>query len=297
MRSICVRSCLLLLMLVRIAALADEPLPDATDDEGGDSLESADLSEIDRKLNNPLTDLWSLTFQGNYSLITGDAIEDTYSNTFFFQPALPVPVGKNKDKIFIARPVFPFVKTPVFDPLQPDRVDRHEWGFGDMQVFAMLGPKKEDGTVVGVGGTFILPTASRDELGAGKWQAGPAAMWFYMGKPWVLGAVLQHWWSFAGDSDRSHTNRTELQYVVRRSMPGGWSLGMGPTISYDWTADPDNRLTVPIGLGVTKTIRIGKTPVKIRLEPQYSIIKPDNSATEWNLRIQIAPVIRSPFTR
>jgi len=284
-------------MFVRAAALADEPLPDATDDEDSDSLASADLGEIDRKLNNPLTDLWSLTFQGNYSLITGDAIENTYSNTFIFQPALPVPVGKNKDKIFIARPVFPFVKTPVFDPLQPGRVDGHEWGFGDMQIFSMLGPNKNNGTLFGAGATFILPTASRDELGAGKWQAGPAAMWFNMGKPWVFGLILQHWWSFAGDSDRSHTNRTELQYVIRRSLSNGWGIGMGPTISYDWTADPDNRLTLPIGLGITKTVRIGKTPVKIRFEPQYSIIKPDNSGTEWNIRIMIVPVIKSPFTR
>jgi len=288
---------LLLLAFVCSAAFADEATEDETESDRDHSLASADLGEIDRKLNNPLTDLWSLTFQGNYSLIRGDAVEDTYSNTFIFQPALPVPVGKNKDKIFIARPVFPFVKTPVLDPLQPGRVEKHEWGFGDMQVFAMLGPNKEDGTVLGVGGTFILPTASRDELGAGKWQAGPAAMWFYMGKPWVFGAVLQHWWSFAGESDRSHTSRTELQYVIRRSLSGGWSLGMGPTISYDWTADPDDRLTVPIGLGITRTVRIGNTPVKMRFEPQYSIIKPDNSGTEWNIRIQIAPVIRSPFTR
>ena len=266
-------------------------------DSGDDSLSDADLAEIDRKLNNPLTDLWSLTFQGNYSLIRGDGVEDTYSNTFFFQPALPIPVGKNKDKIFIARPVFPFVKAPVFDPLQPGQVDKHETGFGDMQVFAMVGPDKDNGTVFGLGATLIMPTASRDELGAGKWQAGPAAMWFYMGKPWVLGLILQHWSSFAGDSDRSHTNRTELQYVIRRSIGGGWSLGMGPTIGYDWTADPDNRLTFPIGLGITKTFRIGNMPVKMRFEPQYSVIKPDNSGTEWNIRIQIAPVIKSPFNR
>ena len=72
---------------------------------------------------------------------------------------------------------------------------------------------------------------------------------------------------------------------------------MGPNIVYDWTADPDDRLTLPIGLGITKTIRIGKTPVKFRFEPQYSIIKPDSAGTEWNFRIQIAPVIQSPFTK
>lgn len=281
----------IVLGLIATAAIAEDEVA------FNDDLAEADLSEIDRKLNNPLTDLWSLTFQENYSLVRGDGIEDTYSNTFFFQPALPVPVGKDKDKIFIARPVFPFVRTPVVNPGQSGTVDRHESGFGDMQVFALIGPAVEQGVVSGIGATFVLPTASRDELGAGKWQAGPALMWFNAGKPWVYGVVLQHWWSFAGDDDRSHVNRTELQYIFRHSFPGGWSLGMGPNIVYDWTADPDDRLTLPIGLGITKTIRIGKTPVKLRFEPQYSIIKPDSAGTEWNFRIQIAPVINSPFRR
>jgi hypothetical protein len=51
-----------------------------------DSLATADLAEIDRKLNNPLTSLWSLTFQNNTSTKEGDAVDGTeYSNNLFFQ--------------------------------------------------------------------------------------------------------------------------------------------------------------------------------------------------------------------
>ena len=60
-----------------------------------------DLAEIDRQLNNPLTSLWSLTFQDNLGIKQGDQIEgSTYSNLLFFQPAMPVPVGD--DLVFIA---------------------------------------------------------------------------------------------------------------------------------------------------------------------------------------------------
>jgi hypothetical protein len=45
----------------------------------------------------------------------------------------------------------------------------------------------------------------------------------------------------------------------------------------------------------TKTVRWGKVPIKLRSEPQYSIIKPDNYGTAWNFRFQIAPVIPNPF--
>lgn len=258
------------------------------------SVKDMSLEEIDQKLNNPLTSLWSLTLQENYSILEGDNIDGkTSANTLFFQPALPIPFGD--DMVFIARPVFPLVTSPI---LRPDGSTKsHKNGFGDMQLFALLGPDKSDGLVWGVGGTFVFPTASDDILGSGKWQAGPAAMVFNMGEKWTTGFVLQHWWSFAGDSDRRDQNHTDFQYVIRRKIPGAMSIGMGPTISIDWEADSGNQVTLPIALGITKTIRIGKMPFKLRFEPQYALIKPDDIGSRWNFRIQITPVIPSPFKR
>ena len=251
-----------------------------------------ELDEINRKLENPMTSLWSLVIQENFSLNTGEVIDGTVkSNTFFFQPALPVPMGN--DLIFIGRPVFPLVTIPVFST--DGSVEEHKTGFGDMQAFAAIGPNKTDGTVWGAGATFIFPTASDEVLGQGKWQAGPALLYFYLGRPWTLGIFAQHWWSFASDADRGEQSRTDIQYIARRQIPGAWSIGMGPTITINWKASEGNKVTLPIGLGITKTIRIGKTPVKMRIEPQYSIIKPNDYGAEWNIRIQVAPVIRSPF--
>ena len=70
---------------------------------------------------------------------------------------------------------------------------------------------------------------------------------------------------------------------------------MGPTVRIDWSKDISEGLTLPIGLGYTKTVRMGSIPVKVRIEPQYSIIRPHNYGNVWNIRIQIAPVIKSPF--
>lgn len=261
-----------------------------------DDLSQLSIDEISRRLDNPLTSLWSLTLQANYSRLKGDAIEDDETSSVnFFQPALPIPVGKDLDKIFIARPVFPYVKTPVLDPTEPDGTDGHKSGFGDIQLFTMMGPNRTDGTVWGVGATFKFPTAEYDELGQDKWQVGPAAMLFRFSKTWTLGVLAQHWTSVAGDDDREDTNQTDIQYVIRRNLSNGWSLGMGPTVSIDWEADSGDKVTFPIGLGITKTLRFGNTPWKMRLEPQYSIIRPDTLGADWNIRIQIAPVIDSPF--
>jgi hypothetical protein len=116
-----------------------------------------------------------------------------------------------------------------------------------------------------------------------------------MGKTWTTGFVMQHWWSFAGDDDRRDKNHTDFQYIIRRKIPGAMSIGMGPTVSIDWNADSGNQITFPIALGITKTVRLGKIPFKLRFEPQYALIKPDDVGASWNFRIQITPVIPSPF--
>ncbi len=94
-----------------------QAIAQANPEEG---LATADLAEIDRKLNNPLTDLWSLTFQNNTSFFEGDAIDGTeYSNSFLFQPFMPFEVGAKKQTMFTVRPVFPLVTQPVFDADEP----------------------------------------------------------------------------------------------------------------------------------------------------------------------------------
>ncbi len=199
-------------------------------------LATADLAEIDRKLNNPLTDLWSLTLQNNTSIKNGDAVQGSETtNNLFFQPFMPFEVGAEDQTMLTLRPVFPLVTQPVFDSAPAPRSSTaHTTGLGDIQLLTLAGPNQGKGLVWGAGASFIFPTAVDNVLGAGKYRAGPAAMLFHMGKPWTLGILAQHWSSFAGDSERASTRKTDIQYVIRRSLPGAMSLGMGPTVSYDW---------------------------------------------------------------
>lgn len=287
---------LFLLLSSSVCAVAQ----DSAETEPGkaDPFADASMDEISRKLENPLTTLWSLTFQENYSIIEGDAIEGSeWGNNLFFQPALPVPIGKNQDKVLIIRPVFPWVRSAIYDPTAPEGVVGSDTGLGDIQMFVMMGPNSLKGRVWGLGATFKFDTASSDALGQGKNQVGPAAMLLNIGKHWTTGVVVQHWWSVSGDDDRADTSQTDLQYIMRRALPGGWSIGMGPTVTYDWEAPSGEQLTFPIGLGITKTVKWGKMPIKMRLEPQYSIIKPDSLGTTWNIRLQFTPVIKSPFMK
>lgn len=256
-------------------------------------LATADLGEIDRRLNNPLTSIWSLTFQNNTAINTGDAVDGReYSNTLFFQPFMPFELGQEKNVMMTLRPVFPLVTKP-----ESPNSSSYETGLGDIQLLTLFGPNKGTGFVWGAGATFVFPSATDDVLGQDKWQAGPSLMLFYMGKPWVGGILMQHWESYAGDNDRPDVSKSELQYVLRRSLANATSIGFGPSITYDWEADSKNALTLPIGLGITKTTRWGSQPFKLRAEIQYSVIRPDDYGTEWNFRLQVTPVINSPMKR
>ena len=274
---------LILLILFISAGLSSFAQSDVT-------LTKEELAKINRELDNPLAKRWSLVFQENYTINQGNAVDgNVSSNTMFFQPALPIPFGRNL--VFTARPVFPIVTQPDFsaDPSGGKKVT----GFGDIQMATILGPGNATGWVWGVGATFVFPTASENNLGKGKYQAGPNIMLFHLANKWTKGLFIQHWWSYAGDENRKDVSITDLQYIIRKNF-NGWSLGMGPTIRIDWM-NIDDGVTVPIGLGYTKTIRMGNTPVKFRIEPQYSLIRPDDYGNVWNIRIQIAPIIKSPF--
>lgn len=257
------------------------------------SSDKEELAKLNRELDNPLAKYWSLVLQENVSINQGELVDgNIISNTVFFQPALPIPFGNNL--VFTARPVFPLVTQPNFST--DITGEKKVTGFGDIQMVAIIGPGNAKGWVWGGGVTFVFPTASNENLGKGKYQIGPTVMLFHLGKKWNKGVFIQHWWSYAGDEDRNEVVVTDIQYVIRKNF-NGFSIGMGPSIRIDWTKNIDEGLTIPIGLGFTKTVRMGKTPVKFRIEPQYSIVRPNDYGNVWNLRIQIAPVIKSPFLK
>ena len=277
------------LVLLLIAA----SLAGAQETEGEGGLPS--LEEIDRQLNNPLSKTWALTLQDNIGIQEGDLVDgSTWNNLLFFQPMLPVPVSEKL--MFSGRPVFPLVTSPNVD-FTTGETEGHTTGLGDIQLLTLLGPDKADGWVWGAGATFKFPTASDPILGQGKYQAGPAVMLLNMGRPWVYGFIFQHWSSFAGDDQVDDTSFTDFQYIVRYMLPRAWSVGAGPSITYNHEAESGDRLTVPIGLGVTKTVRVGKLPMKLRGEVHYSVVRPESYGEAWNIRLQITPVIKSPFIK
>jgi len=294
MKRLLIPVCILFLLhLPSVAQDCGSPPVSSQNEEPGDGIDYDDLDELNSKLENPLSKVWSLVFQDNVNLNKGDGVEGTHTgNTFFFQPFLPVPV---KGAVLSVRPVFPIVTTQILDSTSPTGVSSRTTGFGDIQVLSLIGPDRADGVVWGVGSTFRFPTASSSATGAGKHQVGPAGLLFYSGKKWVAGIVAQQWWSVAGDETRAGTSSSEFQYIIRRRVPGAMSLGVGPPVTVNWKAPDGEKLTFPAGFGVVKMVRAGKMPVKLKAEVHYNVVRPSYFATAWTFRFQVTPVIRSPF--
>ena len=174
-------------------------------------------------------------------------------------------------------------------------------GLGDVYYNGLFSPTEPislDGggkLVWGAGFDLGFPTATEDLLGTGKFLAGPSLLGVYLGKKWKVGALAQHFWDFAGDDDRDSVNLTNLQYFIFYSLDETTSIGAAPNIFANWEQEEaDNRFTVPIGIGISKTVQFGKVPVRFGAEIHYSVIQPDNVAgTEWNLRFYMIPAAPS----
>jgi hypothetical protein len=210
-----------------------------------------------------------------------------------------VPLDKDVGELFGASETG-IIADPDLGRIAQDAWDDRTNGFGDTGLLTLLGPNRLDGFIWGAGISQIFPTAQEDVLGQGKWQAGPAVLLARLAPNvggFNLGALAQHWWSYAGDGDREDTSQTDIQYFINYRLTKTSLVGMTPNIRINWEADNDDKLTLPVGLGYSDVYKIGPLPVRIAAEFQYSLIKPDNVGTDWNFRFLFIPVIPNPFRK
>ena len=137
----------------------------------------------------------------------------------------------------------------------------------------------------------MMPTASEDFFGTGKWSAGPTLVSAYKipGKC-TLGGLLTHVWSFAGDGDRGDVSVTTILpaatvFVNRK----GTAVAVGSETTYNWELDKDN-WTVPLTVGVNQILPpFGKFFVGVGFAGT-KYLKKSEFAQEWDLRATVSVV-------
>jgi hypothetical protein len=256
--------------------------------------------EVAKELANPAGSLASLSFNLQYTEFSGDLndADDQDTTALTFQPVLPFPVG-DKGRRVIFRPLLTLAfDQPVFDPVGND-FDTADTGLGDTTfdlVYAGTTMKdKHNGFLWGVGLAGTLPTATNDDLTGDQWRFGPELFGGIIRKWGIAGSLVSNQWDTGGSNDEAFSTTT-AQYFYAYTLGSGWQIAASPVIVYDWQAeDSDDALTLPLGVGLAKTTKIGSQPCKFQLQVQKFVIQPDSFGPDWLVKLTVTPVIKNPF--
>ncbi|MDD5141611.1 MAG: hypothetical protein PHY43_15280 [Verrucomicrobiales bacterium] len=259
------------LQLLSIAPTSAE----AASGGGAETTAQDEQAELAKKLQNPVAALISVPFQNNWDFGIGPANAMKY--TCNIQPVIPISISE--DWNLILRTIVPviYAESPVKGGANHD-------GLGDTTQSFFFSPKNPvGGWILGAGPVGYYPTATEEELGGGKWGAGPTIVALRQEHGFTYGILANQIWSFAGQQDRAEINATYLQPFVSFTTKTYTTFAINTESTYDWQSD---QATVPLNFMVQQLVKIGKMPVAFQAGYRYYVNKPDGGP-DWGLRFAV----------
>jgi hypothetical protein len=211
------------------------------------------------------------------------------SFTYSFQPAFPFPTKRGN---VIFRPLIPIEFGAPY--LTAGGNVETAVSFGNISLDTLYGKTLKNGLMVMGGFSTLFPSGSKPELRA-DWALGPEVVLGYASPKNgnVYGTITQFTWSFPTRADGQSVGG---QYFYAINVGHGWQVAAQPV----WTYSRETKVVrFPIGVGFAKVTAFGKKkqPVKIGAQIWAYAPPPGGSGPEWQLRIQIAPVIPLPWKK
>jgi hypothetical protein len=271
--------------------LARTVTPSSKPNAGAAGKPSAD--EVANKLLNPANPIMKIGNNLDYVSYSGDLPGAGDQSQFKYLFLTVFPFKLDNGNSLMVRPAIPV----IFDQGLPNGQGGYEdvgTDIADIGYDVIYTGTTKTGTLWGYGMAGTIPVASDDRLGGDLWGLGPEVLYGKVAKWGVVGGLLSHQWDVAGSGDGS-INLTSLNYFYGIPLNNGWSIGAGPTITYDHNAESGQELTLPVGIGINKTLILGGRPWQFSLQYYNNVVRPDAFAPEHTLRFGITPVVSAPW--
>ncbi len=283
---------LVFLLSIVLAASAQEPnqnfneeldqeTPQQQKQEAQKPDAKASAGDLAKATQNPVASLISVPVQNITDFNIGPFGRDRNA-IIQVQPVIPISLGENWNLI---------TRTIGALSFQPDITQSHggTFGLGDINPSFFLSPAAPGKLIWGVGPTFLIPTASDDVLGTGKFGIGPAIVALIQPGKWTIGLLVNNLWSVAGSGGRPDVNSMTFQYFVNYNLKKGYYVTIQPIITANWNAPSGNVWLVPFGGGIGRIMRLGFQPVNVGIQAFGNVKRPDNfPSPTWQLKFQIA---------
>jgi hypothetical protein len=206
--------------------------------------------------NNPLANFTAFNLQ-NYYVPSLSELDDQNANTFWMRYAQPLGP-------FLMRASLPIARVPT-------ALGETTSGVGDLNAnFFYLMDTGNPAVSFGVGPQVTLPTASEDETGADKYQAGVSAVYFNAKSKFFQWGGLVNWQkSIGGSGNEPDTELLAIQPFYFFQLGKGLYLRGAPTLVFNVETD---HYHVPVGLGLGKVVAQGDSVFNFFAEPQFTIL-------------------------
>jgi hypothetical protein len=235
-------------------------------------------AELAKKLSNPLAALISVPMQYNQDDYGG--VNDGASvSRLNIQPVIPFSL--NTDWNLISRTIVPLIDQRDFPAAA-----MNESGLGDINASLFLSPKSPTagGWIWGAGPVFLLPTATKDVLGAEKWGLGPTGVVLKQTGPWTVGVLANHIWAAGGDDSRSNVSATFLQPFLTYTTKTQTTFSTNTESTYDWKG---KQWQVPLNFAVAQLFKVGTQLLQVQAGARYWADAPADGPDGWGLRLQL----------
>ena len=242
-------------------------------------------AEMARKAQDPLGDVRAIMTDNTVAFDGGPDSDTSYG--FQIQPVYAIPNDSSYNQI--ARAVIPIVGVEPgveIPPLGTDpRVENgDQFGFSDIILQYFFSPKGDSAIKWGFGPQVSLKTRSSDRQAGAGWGGGLAAVVFGGAGNWALGTVaFQHW----GEDDFSLLSVQPIAMYNFESTPGAY-IGYNNAIAYNWNAASGEKLTLPVGFTVGRTLLLSSGNGLDLSVGFYDLAEKPKDASEWQFKFGIS---------